>query len=49
MNALNKISMLIILVISSFGCASSTKGKVLRNTLLTGAAGAAYGSTRGDY
>lgn len=49
MNALNKRSILILCLLSSFGCASSTKGKVLRNTLLVGAAGATYGSTRGDY
>nr|BFD69029.1 hypothetical protein HAGR004_40510 [Bdellovibrio sp. HAGR004] len=49
MNAHSKISVLILFVLSLFGCASSTKGKVLRNTLLAGAAGAAYGSTRSDY
>lgn len=49
MNALNRLlkAMLTVAILSS--CATSTKGKILRNSIIAGAAGAVYGSTRQDY
>lgn len=49
MNALNRLlkAMLTVIVLSS--CATSTKGKITRNALITGALGAAYGNSREEY
>ncbi|MGZ3769347.1 MAG: hypothetical protein ACXVCP_08465 [Bdellovibrio sp.] len=49
MNVLSKLLKIVLSVIFLAGCATSTKGKILRNSILAGITGAAYGSTKEEY
>lgn len=49
MNALSKLQTVILSVTFLMGCATTTKVKTLRNSVLAGMVGAAYGSSKEDY